>query len=490
MKTLNMLAFDLGASSGRAILGRFDGSKLSIEEIHRFSNDPVEVTGHMYWDVLRLFWEIQRGITIFSNSGYGQLSSIGIDTWGVDFGLLDSSGELLGNPYHYRDTQTDGMMEKAFSIMPKKEIYRRTGIAFQKFNTIYQLFALRERNSPILEKADTLLFMPDLMAYFLTGEKGTEYTDASTSQLLDAQKKDWCTDLIKAMGIPDYIFTPIEQPGAIRGRLSSRIAQQLNVEQIPVVAVATHDTGSAVVAVPAQEQDYIYLSSGTWSLMGVEVKEPIINEQALEWNYTNEGGVGGNYRFLKNIMGLWIVQECKRVWDRQGENYEYEDLMEMARNCQPFKAFIDPDHDDFYLPGDMPRIIQDFCARTGQEIPQTKGEIVRCVYESLALKYRWTIERLEKILNKPLKVLHIVGGGSKNELLNQFTANAINRPVLCGPTEATAVGNLMIQAMALGQVKDLSEIRQVIKESFPTIDYASEDVEQWDDAYQRFLKIL
>jgi len=490
MRHLNLLAFDLGASSGRAILGRFDGRKLSIEEIHRFPNEPVGITGHMYWDVLRLVWEMKQGLLKFSNKEDGQLSSIGIDTWGVDFGLLDSSGELLGNPYHYRDIQTEGMMEKAFDIVPKEEIYRLTGIAFQKFNTIFQLLALKERNSPILEKADTLLFMPDLLAYFLTGEKGTEYTEASTSQLLDAKTKDWCTYLIEALGLPADIFTDIQQPGTIRGEVLSTIAQELNIGEVPVVSVATHDTGSAVVAVPAMQQDYVYLSSGTWSLMGVEVNEPIINQQALQWNYTNEGGAGGKYRFLKNIMGLWIIQECKRIWDQQGEVYGFGELMEMARDCQPFKAFIDPDHDDFYLPGNMPRIIQEFCARTGQEVPQTKGEIVRCVYESLAFKYRWTIERLEEILNKPLGVLHIVGGGSKNELLNQFTANAINRPVICGPTEATAVGNLMIQAMALEEVKDLAEIRQIVKESFPTVDYMPKDVEQWNDAYQRFLKVL
>ncbi|MFS8501841.1 MAG: rhamnulokinase [Caldicoprobacter sp.] len=490
MKTLNLLAFDFGASSGRAILGRFDGKKLSIEEIHRFSNDPVKIREHTYWDILRLFWEIKQGLLKFAHNVDGQLSSIGIDTWGVDFGLLDSSGELLGNPYHYRDSQTEGMMEKAFAVVPKEQIYNYTGIAFQKFNTIYQLLALKERNSPILEKADTLLLMPDLLAYFLTGEKSTEYTNASTSQLVEARSRTWCTELMKALGLPDNIFTTIQQPGTVRGNISPSIAEELNIGRVPVVAVATHDTGSAVVAVPAIEEDYVYLSSGTWSLMGVEVKEPIINEQALQWNYTNEGGAENTYRFLKNIMGLWIIQECKRVWDRQGEVYSFAQLEEMARNSQPFKAFIDPDCDDFYAPSNMPQAIQNFCSRTGQEVPQTKGEILRCVYESLALKYRWTIERLEKILKKPLKVLHIVGGGTKDKLLNQFTANAINKPVICGPTEATAIGNLMMQAKALGEVSNLHEIRQVIRDSFPTVDYLPQDVEVWDEAYERFLKVL
>ncbi len=490
MNNLNLLAFDLGASSGRAILGRFDGKRLGIEEIHRFSNDPVEVGDRIYWDVLRLFWEIKNGLIKFSQNLGGELSSVGIDTWGVDFGLLDASGELLGNPYHYRDGQTEGMMEKAFSIIPKEDIYQYTGIAFQKFNTIYQLLALVDRNSSLLDKADMLLFMPDLLAYFLTGEKSTEYTEASTSQLLDARNKTWCMDLINAMGIPNNIFSSIQQPGTLKGYILPQIGNELKMEKVPVISVATHDTGSAVVAVPALEGDYAYLSSGTWSLMGVEVKNPIINEQTLNWNYTNEGGAEGNYRLLKNIMGLWIIQECKRTWDQQGTVYGFGDLVEMAKTCEPFKAFIDPDHDDFYPPGNMPQTVQNFCARTAQEVPQTKGEIVRCVYESLAMKYRWSMERLEEIQNKPLKALHIVGGGTKNQLLNQFTANAINRPVICGPTEATAIGNLMVQALALGEVANLHEIRQVVKESFPTVDYMPEDVEHWDDAYQRFLKIL
>lgn len=490
MNNLNLLAFDLGASSGRAILGRFDGKRLGIEEIHRFSNDPVEVGDRIYWDVLRLFWEIKNGLIKFSQNLGGELSSVGIDTWGVDFGLLDASGELLGNPYHYRDSQTEGMMEKAFSIIPKEDIYQYTGIAFQKFNTIYQLLALVDRNSSLLDKADMLLFMPDLLAYFLTGEKSTEYTEASTSQLLDARNKTWCMDLINAMGIPNNIFSSIQQPGTLKGYILPQIGNELKMEKVPVISVATHDTGSAVVAVPALEGDYAYLSSGTWSLMGVEVKKPIINEQTLNWNYTNEGGAEGNYRLLKNIMGLWIIQECKRTWDQQGTVYGFGDLVEMAKTCEPFKAFIDPDHDDFYPPGNMAQTVQNFCARTGQEVPQTKGEIVRCVYESLAMKYRWSMERLEEIQNKPLKALHIVGGGTKNQLLNQFTANAINRPVICGPTEATAIGNLMVQALALGEVANLHEIRQVVKESFPTVDYMPEDVEHWDDAYQRFLKIL
>ncbi len=489
MKTLDLLAFDFGASSGRGILGRFDGEKLTLDELHRFSNDPVEVGGHLYWDVLRLFWDMQQTLIKYANRGEGSLASIGIDTWGVDYGLLDRDGDLLGNPYHYRDNRTEDIMEEAFSRMSREEIFQRTGIAFQKFNTLYQLLAMVVQKPHIMDKADTLLFMPDLLAYFLTGDKGTEFTEASTGQLLDAATGDWCYELLDAMSIPRDIFTPIQQPGSLKGRIKSDLGSLLGVGSVPVIAVATHDTGSAVVAVPAMEGSYAYLSSGTWSLMGVEVDKPVINEKTLEWNYTNEGGVNGTYRLLKNIMGLWIIQECKREWDRRGEVYSYGEMADMAETAAPFQSFIDPDNDAFYSPGQMPQKIQQFCKDSGQKVPETKAEIIRCVFESLAMKYRWSMEKLEEITGKRLDALHIVGGGSQNKLLNQLTANAIARPVICGPVEATATGNLMVQAMALGEVANLREIRQVVKNSFPTEDYMPQDTQTWDTAYESFLKI-
>lgn len=487
---LNLLAFDFGASSGRGMLGQFDGKKIILEELHRFSNDPVELCGHFYWDTVRLFWEIKQGLLKYANSQKGTLSGIGIDTWGVDFGLLGASGELLGMPYHYRDSRTENMFDEAFARMPKEEIFKRTGIAFQKFNTLYQLLAMKIRGDAALEKAETLLFMPDLFAYFLTGVKGTEFTEATTSQLLDPKTRNWSFELIRAMDLPEKIFTPIQQPGVLRGKILPTISEELGIGQIPVIAVATHDTGSAVAAVPAIEGDYAYISSGTWSLMGVEVDNPIINEKTLGWNYTNEGSVEGKYRMLKNIMGLWIVQECKREWDRRSDSYSFGELMQMAEASPAFICSIDPDHDSFYSPGNMPEKVQNFCASTGQKVPQTKGEIIRCVYESLAMKYRLTMEGLEEILGKPLPVLHIVGGGTQNRLLNQFTSNAIHRPVICGPIEATAIGNLMIQAMALGEVRNVREIREIVKNSFPTEDYMPCDQEQWDEAYRKFLKLL
>jgi len=489
-KTLNLLGFDFGASSGRAMLGKFDGNVLTLEEIHRFSNDPVDLNGHFHWDTLRLFWEIKQGLLKYANGGYGDLAGMGIDTWGCDYGLIGPSGELLGIPYNYRDDRTDGMMEEAFKKVSKEKIFETTGIAFLKFNTLFQLLAAKLSGSPALEHAETLLFMPDLFAYFLTGEKATEYTDASTGQILDAKTRKWAFDLIRALGIPEKIFTDIQEPGTVRGKIKASIAQELGIGEIPVIAVASHDTASAVAAVPAMEEDYAYLSSGTWSLMGVETKTPIINKNMLEWNYTNEGGVEGTYRVLKNIMGLWIVQECKREWDRRGEVYGFGELVDMAKTSEPFQSLIDPDNDVFYSPGQMPEKVQKFCAETGQKVPQTKGEIMRCVYESLALKYRWSMEKLDEITGKRLKVLHIVGGGTQNKLLNQFTANAINRPVICGPIEATAIGNVMVQAMALGEVKNLAEIRQVVRNSFPTEEYMPQDVEQWNEAYEKFLKLV
>ncbi|MGI6538872.1 MAG: rhamnulokinase [Caldicoprobacterales bacterium] len=490
MSKLNMIAFDLGASSGRALIGRFDGSRLEVEELHRFPNDPVTVTDHTYWDILRLYWEMQQGLIKFVNRKEGQVSSIGIDTWGVDFGLLDSKGQLMGNPYHYRDSRTEGMFEEADKLVPKEEIYGFTGIAFQKFNTLFQLLSMKINDPDTLDRASTLLFTPDLLTYFLTGEKRTEFTEATTSQMLDASSQKWCTELLGRLGIPDHFLTEIDYPGSLRGRIRPDTAEYLGIGEVPVFAVATHDTGSAVAAVPAGSEKYAFLSSGTWSLMGVVVDKPVINETTFKFNYTNEGCVGGKYRLLKNIMGMWIVNECKREWDRKGEVYSFGELARMAGQSKPFLAFIDPDDDLFYSPGGMPERIQKYCKETGQTVPETKGEIVRCIYESLALKYRWSFERLEEILGYSLDVLHMVGGGINNRMLNQFTANVLKKPVICGPVEATAIGSLMVQAMALGEVKDQEEIRQVVKASFPTEDYQPEDTAAWDDAYNRYLIIL
>ncbi|MCK5572332.1 MAG: rhamnulokinase [Bacteroidetes bacterium] len=490
MHTLNVLAFDLGASSGRAMLGKFDGKKIQIHPVHAFSNGPVGVAGHYYWDTLRLFSEIRDGIAAATRESEGSLSGIGIDTWGVDYGLLDADGELLGNPYYYRDERTSGMFEEAFKRMPEDQIFNWTGLAFQPFNTLFQLLAMKIQKPHLLEQAATLLFMPDLLSYSLTGEKATEYTIASTSQLTDARSRSWSSDVRQAMEFPGQLFTLIQEPGTVRGKLLPAISDELRTDRIPVIGVASHDTASAVVAVPTEGETSAYLSSGTWSLLGVEVDDPVLSRSVREWNLTNEGGFGGKYRLLRNVMGLWIVQECKRVWDNEGGVVGFDDLVELSRKSKPFTAIIDPDDPLFYSRGNMPLQIAEYCRKTGQTAPQSRGEIVRTVYESLALRYRWTVEKLESITGKRIEKLYIVGGGVKNILLNQFAANALKRTVVGGYSEAAALGNLLVQAHALGELQGLSEIRQVARASFPTTAYEPSDGQAWDDAYQRFLTLL
>lgn len=487
---LNLLAFDYGASSGRAITGEYDGNILKLGEQHRFANEPVLANGSLNWDILRLFHEMKQGLGKCLKSGIRDIASIGIDTWGVDFGLLDASGRLLGNPYHYRDANTEGILEEAFHVVPAKELYRRTGIQFMEFNTLFQLLSMKLKKVSILEKADTLLFMPDLLRYFLTGEKSTEYTIASTSQMLDADSGNWAYDLLERFGIPSNILTQIVDAGTIAGRLSEAVASELGTSRIPVVAAAGHDTASAVVSVPALEGNYAYLSSGTWSLLGVEATAPIINDSTFMLNYTNEGGFGRKTRLLKNIMGLWLYQECKREWDRAGGTESFDELEAGAADAVPFAALIDPDDSSFMRPGHMSGKIQDYCVKTGQKPPETKPAIVRCIMESLALKYRMAVEGLEEILGYKLPVLHIVGGGCKNTMLSQFTANAISRPVIAGPVEATSTGNILMQLIALGEIKDLKEGRELVRRSFPVREYTPENAGQWDEAYARYCKLV
>ncbi|HHV96788.1 MAG TPA: rhamnulokinase [Clostridiaceae bacterium] len=488
---MKVLAFDFGASSGRGILGTYDGKKLQLDEIHRFSNDPVMLNGTIYWDVLRLFHEMKTGILKCIQEGHQDISGIGVDTWGVDFGLIGASGELLGNPVHYRDARTEGMMEEAYKMVPKREIYEETGIQFMVFNTLYQLLYLKLKNPTLLENADKMLLMPDLFNYFLSGEKYSEYSIASTTQLLNPRTGDWSSRLIEALGLPKKIFADIINPGTVIGKVNKEIKEELLLKNdIPVIAVAGHDTGSAVVSVPATDEKFAYLSSGTWSLLGAELPEPIINETTFNLDYTNEGGYNRTTRLLKNIMGLWIYQECKRTWDKIGESHSYDELEEMAEKEEAFVCFIDPDDDLFYRPGNMPQNIIDFCKDTGQKVPESKGAIVRCIMESLALKYNMIIKGLEKILGYEIPVLHIVGGGSRNTLLSRFTANATKKTVVTGPVEATATGNLLCQLMALGEVSGLSQARQLVIESFPTTVYEPEDTAKWEEAYEKFKKII
>ena len=488
MKKLNLLGFDFGASSGRAMLGVFDGNKIEIEEIHRFSNDPVMLCGRFVWDVPRLVYEMKQALLKLSRTGV-HVDAIGIDTWGVDYGMLDDNGHLLGLPVHYRDDRTLGMREKVREVIPDKELFARTGLAYNQFNTLYQLYAMKLEGDPVLDRAADLLFMPDLLAYFLTGKKGTEYTVASTSELINPYTRDWDRELMERLGLPTRFLGEVKLPGTVRGTLLQDIARECGVDEIPVIAIGGHDTASAVAAVPAREKDFAYISSGTWSLLGAEIEKPLCAESVMNANYTNEGGVDGSIRLLKNIMGLWIIQECKREWDRRSDAVGFAELVEMAMKAPAFKAIIDVDDPCFMAPGDMPNRIQAYCERTGQSVPRGRGEISRVIYESLALKYRWAIERLEEVLGHTVKVLHIVGGGSKNALLNRFTAEAIKRPVVAGPGEGTVIGNLLMQAMALGGIRDIPELRRVVEASFPTQTFAPEtDGAAWDAAYAEYMR--
>lgn len=491
-KTRKFLAFDLGAESGRAIVGCFDGKKVELEVLHRFPNQPVVVMSTTYWDVLRLFHEMREGLSLCIQKHGTGIASMAIDTWGVDFGLLGANDELLGNPIHYRDPHTEAMIEEAFKIIPRQELFQQTGNQFIRFNTLFQLMALARRGSPILDQARTLLLMPNLFDFWFTGRKLTEYSIASTTQMVDPRKRDWAFELLERFSIDRDMLTEIVEPGTIVGRVSQSIMRELGSEGvgITVVAPASHDTGSAVAAVPAENGDYVYISSGTWSLMGVEVREPIMSAKSLAHNFTNEGGVCGTYRFLKNIMGLWLVQQCRRSFERDGRSYSYDELTQMASTAKPLQVFIDPDADEFLSPLDMPTAIRDFCQRTGQKLPEDEAALIRCCLESLALKYRWTVDKLEEITGRTYQVIHMVGGGTQNELLCQLAADATGLPVVAGPIEATAVGNILMQAMALGEIGSIGEARQVVRSSFPVRVYEPQAKEPWDDIYPQFARLV
>ena len=483
------LAFDLGAESGRAVVGHLEDNRLRLEEIHRFPNGPVRVLGSLHWDVLRLWTEIKQGLALAAQAYGPALTAIGLDTWGVDFGLLAADDSLLGNPYHYRDSRTEGLMDKVFQIVPRPAIYERTGIQFLPINSLYQLFAMVRTGSSTLACTRTFLNMPDLFNFWLTGRQASEFTIATTSQCYDPWVGDWAGDMLDKLGIPAHIFAEIIQPGTVLDSLLTSVAEETGAPAIPVIASAGHDTASAVAAVPAAGADYIYLSSGTWSLMGVELDEPLINEQSLAYDFTNEGGVGGTFRFLKNIMGLWLVQECRREWARSGESFSYDELSRMAAEAPAFGSLISLKDTRFLPPGDMPGRIRAFCRETGQSPPETKGQIIRCTLESLALEYRWVAERLGELVDQPLSTIHIFGGGSQNRLLNQFAADATGRRVVAGPVEATAIGNILVQALGLGHIASLAEGRALVRRSFALETYKPRDPAAWDEAYQRYLAL-
>ncbi len=492
-KTRNYLAIDLGAESGRAMLGRFDGNRLELSEEHRFPNAPAGVplksgAVSLRWDVLRLWTEIKHGIRRVAKKEGVELEGIGLDTWGVDFGLLDRNGALVSNPYYYRDSRTDGMLEEAYKRVPRHKIFESTGIQFMQINTLYQLLSMVLHKAPELEIAETFLTMPDIFNYWLTGRQVSEFTIATTTQCYDPRQRTWADDLLSGLGIPRRIFPEVIQPGTVLGKVLDSVAEDIGTHAA-VIAPACHDTGSAVAAVPAESEHFVWISSGTWSIMGTNVNEPVINAQSLENNFTNEGGVGGQYRFCKNIMGLWLVQECRRTWAAAGEEHTYAELTEMAANAPAFGSLVDPDAGDFLHPGDMPSRIREYCRRTGQSIPQEKGAVVRCALESIALKYRELLGRVEEMVEMRLEPVHIVGGGTQNKLLNQFSADATGRRVVTGPIEATALGNILTQAVALGHISDTQQARQIVRNSCELAEYQPRNSAAWDEAYQRFIKL-
>lgn len=486
--TKRVLAFDFGASSGRAIIGCFDGDKITLEEVHRFSNDPVSVGGTVYWDVLRLFYEIKQGIIKAKIAG--GFDSIGIDTWGVDFGLIDSEGKLMENPVHYRDARTVGLVDEAFKTMPKEKLYGITGIQFMELNTLFQLISLKKYRPWMLERADKMLFMPDLFGYMLTGKMCAEYSIASTSQLIDLDKKTWSKEILDAFGIKESVFAPLVQPGTVLGELSKEVCEECGVDPVPVISVCGHDTQSAITSVPCEDGDFAFLSSGTWSLFGTELDKPIVNETSMNINITNEGGFDGSTGFLKNIIGLWLIQESRRQWKREGKEYSYADLEKLALAAEPFKCFIDPDAPEFVPHGNIPERVREFCRKTGQYVPETVGEIMRCIYESLAMKYRLTFEKLRECTERDYPVIHVIGGGTKDGLLCQMTANSCDRTVKAGPIEATIMGNVAVQLMSDGSVENIGQARKIVADSSELKTFEPKDTDKWAGAYEDFLKII
>jgi len=479
------LAFDVGAESGRALIGRYASNCLTVEEGHRFSNDPVLYNGELHWDVPRLWHEMQRALALVGAGASSPLEGIGVDTWGLDYALLGEGGTLLENPYHYRDTQTDGIMDRVFAIVPPEEIYARTGIQFMQVNGLYRLYTENLRTPRLLRAAAKLFTIPDLFNFWLTGVAAAEFTNATTTQFYDPRKGNWSTEILHKLGIPTHFLTSIIQPGTILGSLRPEVAKRAGLSSVPVIAPACHDTGSAVAAI-ARASESVFISSGTWSLLGTEIREPIINNEARQLNFTNEGGVCGTFRLLKNIMGLWLLQRCRADWQGHGMEYSYAELAKMALSSPPFRSLVDPDDPLFLHPENMPGAVQRFCAQTDQPMPEGPAAIVRTVLESLALKYRFVLDRLEHLTGKQYGEVHVVGGGAKNALLNQFTAEATGRRVVAGPVEATALGNIGMQMLATRAADTLEEVREVIARSFPAEIYEPREHEAWDRIYANF----
>jgi len=491
MGTTNFLAVDIGASSGRVMVGRWDGARFALDELHRFPNGPVEEGGHLHWDAGRLWQEIQAGIAAYAAHDGAPLAGLGIDTWAVDYGLLDAGGRLLGNPFHYRDRRTEGVPALVDGVVPPAELYAVTGIQRLPLNTLYQLAAAARSDDGLLAAADTLLLMPDLFHFWLTGRRAAEYTNATTTMVLDARERRWAADILERLSVPARLLPPIVEPGTILGPILPAVRDAVGLRHdVPVIAVGTHDTASAVAAVPGLDERSAYISSGTWSLVGVELPAPILSAEAQRLNFTNEGGVAGTIRLLKNVGGLWLLQECQRRWREAGRSYSWPELVTLAEAAPPLGPLIDPDDPAFLAPADMPAAIAAYCARTGQPAPDGVGATVRCCVESLALKYRWVVAALERLTGRPIETLRVVGGGSQNALLCQLTADACARPVVAGPAEGTALGNILVQAIAVGALPDLAAGRAAVAASVEQTAYAPRDVAHWGEAIERFAALM
>lgn len=489
MNNRNYLAFDLGASSGRAMLGTIADHQLKLTEIHRFENRMVEIDNHFYWNIFSIFEELKTGLKKCIKDFGVQPDSIAIDTWGVDFAFVDKNGMIASLPYAYRDHRTDNAMEDFYKIIPKEELYLMTGIQLMQFNSLFQLFVNHQTKAPQYEIGKDLLFMPDALSYLFCGVKKNEFSIASTSQLLKPGKLAYENRLFEAMGVDQSIMQEIVLPGTLLGNIKPEVQKETGSLEIPVIAVASHDTASAIASVPATGKNWAYISSGTWSLMGIESDKPLISKEILALNFTNEGGVEGTTRFLKNIMGLWLLQECRRVWSNT-VSYSWNEMVELSIQAQPFKCLIDPDDSNFLNPADMPQAIVDFCVKTGQSPPELHGEFIRCIFESLAMKYRLTLDAIRSVISYPIDTVHIIGGGANNELLCQYTANALQLPVKAGPTEATAIGNILIQAKAMGSVSTLEEIRSMVGSSFETKLFLPQESDLWENGFARFKQMV
>ena len=489
MQTYTFLAFDLGATSGRSILATLKDGKLEIKELTRFPNIILPINGKSYWNIFGLYESLKAGLKAAALEKV-KIDAIGIDTWGVDFVYVGKDGSFLGCPRAYRDPYTDGMPEEFFKQVSRKEVYDLTGIQIMNFNSLYQLFAATREGGSAIEAADKILFMPDALSYMLTGKMVCEYTIASTSQILNPRTKKFDEKLLRTAGVEPSIMPEITYPGVVIGPLNDELAEESGLGKVPVVAVAGHDTGSAIAAIPAENERFAYLSSGTWSLMGIEVIDPIISDASFEMNFTNEGGVDGTTRFLKNITGMWLLEQCRREWEKEGTIYTYPTIVELASASDGFKILVDPDHPSFANPHSMTKAIIDYCTATGQPVPQNHAQFIRCIFDSLALKYRNVLSKLQNVAPFKIEKLHIIGGGAQNKLLNQFTANAIGMPVVAGPSEATAIGNIMMQAKALGAVSDLADMRRVISNSVTPAVFMPQDATSWEMAYKKFLTII